>query len=281
MARMISRQDAAELLGCNVQTVTNWVERGLLKGHVVGRALMVDRDSIEQYFDDLKELGAMAQQISDLKSEYRHVIRNNKEVLEEAKGVSITPARARDAFKANQLALIGLCKGYLRDREGEIFSALIRGEKLDDVGRRFGLAKERIVQIAIKTAEKLSSIKELEEIHEQNKTLKAENEQLRQLISKRDMQLNEFEKINKLTLTLFEKHLEDFNLSTRTLNVLYSKNCETIADLVKLDREDLMSARNFGRKSFSEVDELLSSLGLQWGMNLDLLTTKELKKWSE
>ena len=281
MARMISRQDAAELLGCNVQTVTNWVERGLLKGHVVGRALMVDRDSIERYFDDLKELGAMAQQISDLKSEYRHVIRNNKEVLEEAKGVSITPARARDAFKANQLALIGLCKGYLRDREGEIFSALIRGEKLDDVGRRFGLTKERIVQIAIKTAEKLSSIKELEEIHEQNKTLKAENEQLRQLISKRDMQLNEFEKINKLTRTLFEKLLEDFNLSTRTLNVLYSKNCETIADLVKLDREDLMSARNFGRKSFSEVDELLSSLGLQWGMNLDLLTTKELKKWSE
>lgn len=40
---MISRQKAAELLGCNVQTVTNWTERGLLKGHAVGRALMVDR----------------------------------------------------------------------------------------------------------------------------------------------------------------------------------------------------------------------------------------------
>ena len=33
---MISRQDAAELLDCKVQTVTNWVERGLLKGHESG-----------------------------------------------------------------------------------------------------------------------------------------------------------------------------------------------------------------------------------------------------
>ena len=71
MARMISRQESAELLGCSLQTVTNWVERGLLKGHVIGHALMVDRDSIQQYFDDLKELGAMAEQISDMKSEYK------------------------------------------------------------------------------------------------------------------------------------------------------------------------------------------------------------------
>ena len=69
MARMISRQDAAELLDCDPQTITNWVDRGLLKGHVVGRALMIDRESIEQYFDDMKELTDMAQQIKDLKVE--------------------------------------------------------------------------------------------------------------------------------------------------------------------------------------------------------------------
>ena len=281
MARMISRQDAAELLDCNIQTVTNWVERGLLKGHIIGRALMVDRDSIEQYFDDLKVLAAMAQQISDIKSEYQTVIKNLKEVLDEAKGISITPARARDAFKANQLTLIGLCKDYLKSREGELFSALIRGEKLDDVGQRFGLTKERIVQIAIKTADKLSNIKELKEIQEQNNVLKAENEQLRQLLSERDVQLNEFEMVNKLAFTLFEKRLEDFNLSTRTLNGLHIKNCKIIADLVKFDRADLMSARNFGQKCFSEVDELVSSLGLHWGMDIDLMTKEELKKWTK
>lgn len=269
------------MLGCNVQTVTNWTERGLLKGHAVGRALMVDRDSIEQYFDDLKELGAMAQQILDLKSEYRHVIRNNKEVLEEAKGVSITPARARDAFKTNQLLLLSVCEDYLMGREGEIFSALILGEKPEDVAPRFGLTRERVVQIAIKTALKLSKIKELKDIHEQNKALKAENKQLRQLISKRDAQLSEFENINKLASTLFSKRLEDFKLSARTLNGLRSKNFKTIADLVKLDRGDLMNMRNMGRKCFLEADELLSSLGLHWGMNPELMTTGELKKWRE
>ncbi len=39
---MISRQEAAELLDCSAQTVVNWVERGLLKGHTIGRALMVE-----------------------------------------------------------------------------------------------------------------------------------------------------------------------------------------------------------------------------------------------
>ena len=46
MSRMISRQEAAELLDCNPQTVTNWVEKGFIKGHIIGRALMIDRNSI-------------------------------------------------------------------------------------------------------------------------------------------------------------------------------------------------------------------------------------------
>ncbi len=190
MARMISRQDAAELLDCDPQTIKNWVDRGLLKGHVVGRALMIDRESIEQYFDDMKELTDMAQQIKDLKVEYHNIIRDLKEVLNEAKGTYIEPARARDAFKANQLALLSICEGYLGEREGSMFSALIRGEKADDVAKKFDLPRERIIQISINVANKLSGIKELKDIHEQNKALKAENENLRQMISERDVELN-------------------------------------------------------------------------------------------
>lgn len=62
---------------------------------------------------------------------------------------------------------------------------------------------------------------------------------------------------------------------------VHIKNCKTIADLVKFDRADLMSARNFGQKCFSEVDELVSSLGLHWGMDIDLMTKEELKKWTK
>ena len=278
---MISRQETAKLLDCSDQTVTDWVNKGLLKGHVVGRKLMFDRDCVEQYFDDLKELNAMGLQISDLKSEYRKVIETYKELLAEARGLSITSARARDAFRANQLALVSLCDGYLTNRESAIFSALIRGKSPDTLAQRYGLTRERIIQISIRAANELSHIEELKEIHENNKALKAENERLRELISKRDAQLDEYESRRKLTFTLFGKRLEDFNLSRRTLNGLKTRNCKTLADLVSLDREEVMKAHNFGKGSLSEVEELFSNYGLHWGMDLEFMTSEELKKWSE
>lgn len=280
MARMISRQEAAELLDCNVQTVTNWVERGLLKGHTIGRALMVDRESIEQYFDDLKELGGMARQIADMKKEYQSIIRSYKEVLNEARGSFITPVRAREAFRANQMALLSLCEGYLRKREREAFSGIIRDENLDYLSASMGLTRERIIQIAILAANKLSNIKELKQIHERNVALEAENEQLRKMLSESDKRLKEYGGISKLAVTLFDKQLSEFNLSVRTLNGLRGKNCHTIADLVKLDREELVKARNLGKKSIMEIDEFVSSLGLHWRMDPDLMTSEELKKWN-
>ena len=281
MARMISRQDAAELLDCDPQTIKNWVDRGLLKGHVVGRALMIDRESIEQYFDDMKELTDMAQQIKDLKVEYHNIIRDLKEVINEAKGTYIEPARARDAFKANQLALLSICEGYLGEREDSMFSALIRGEKADDVAKKFDLPRERIIQISINVANKLSGIKELKDIHEQNKALKAENENLRQMISERDVELNNYKIKNKLASTVFDKRLEDFNLSVRTRNGLKCIDIKTIADLVKYDREHLLRTRFIGKKAVSEIEELLSSLGLHLDMNPSLLSDEELKKLTD
>lgn len=56
MARMISRQEAARLLDVSEQTVSNWIKKGLIKGHMIDNHVMVDRETIEQYFDGLKEL---------------------------------------------------------------------------------------------------------------------------------------------------------------------------------------------------------------------------------
>ena len=67
MARMINRQEAATLLNVSAQTISNWVERGVLNGHFScdGRKTMfIDRKSIEQYFDSLKDLSSMEKRIA-------------------------------------------------------------------------------------------------------------------------------------------------------------------------------------------------------------------------
>jgi hypothetical protein len=45
MARLISRQEAARLLDVSLQTVSNWIEKGYIKGHMIDKHLMVDRET--------------------------------------------------------------------------------------------------------------------------------------------------------------------------------------------------------------------------------------------
>lgn len=63
--------------------------------------------------------------------------------------------------------------------------------------------------------------------------------------------------------------IEDLELSVRSHNVLRSGNIQTLGDLVKLDIDQLMKFKNFGRKSLSELTEIVEEYGLTFGMDVD------------
>ena len=60
------------------------------------------------------------------------------------------------------------------------------------------------------------------------------------------------------------------DLSVRALNCLKAADVDTVGDLVKLNRNDLLKFRNFGKKSLTELDELLTSLNLKFGMDVSI-----------
>lgn len=62
--------------------------------------------------------------------------------------------------------------------------------------------------------------------------------------------------------------LVDMDLSVRALNCLKSAEVETLGDLVKFNKTDLLKFRNFGKKSLSELEELLTGLGLHFGVDI-------------
>ena len=62
--------------------------------------------------------------------------------------------------------------------------------------------------------------------------------------------------------------LSDQELSVRALNCLKAANIETFADLVSHQRAELMKFRNFGKKSLSEIDALVESRKLSFGMDI-------------
>ncbi|MBR1804216.1 MAG: DNA-directed RNA polymerase subunit alpha [Muribaculaceae bacterium] len=67
---------------------------------------------------------------------------------------------------------------------------------------------------------------------------------------------------------LLKGKLIDMDLSVRALNCLKSAEVETLGELVVFNKTDLLKFRNFGKKSLSELEELLSSLGLSFGMDI-------------
>ncbi len=67
---------------------------------------------------------------------------------------------------------------------------------------------------------------------------------------------------------LLKTKLVDMNLSVRALNCLKAADVETLGDLVQYNKTDLLKFRNFGKKSLTELDDLLESLNLSFGTDI-------------
>ncbi len=67
---------------------------------------------------------------------------------------------------------------------------------------------------------------------------------------------------------ILKTELVDMDLSVRALNCLKAADIRTLADLVTYDVADMLKFRNFGKKSLTEIQDLVKSKGLTFGMNL-------------
>ena len=73
---------------------------------------------------------------------------------------------------------------------------------------------------------------------------------------------------------LLKTSIEDLNLSVRAYNCLKSANINTIAELVSRDEQDLLKFRNFGKKSLSELVEVIEEKNLEFGMDVSKFLDK-------
>ncbi|MBP5424213.1 MAG: DNA-directed RNA polymerase subunit alpha [Paludibacteraceae bacterium] len=67
---------------------------------------------------------------------------------------------------------------------------------------------------------------------------------------------------------LLKTKLVDMDLSVRALNCLKAADVETLGELVVFNKSDLLKFRNFGKKSLTELDQLLDTLNLSFGMDI-------------
>jgi DNA-directed RNA polymerase subunit alpha len=78
----------------------------------------------------------------------------------------------------------------------------------------------------------------------------------------------EFDETSLHMRQLLKTKLVDMDLSVRALNCLKAADVETLADLVTFNKNDLLKFRNFGKKSLTELEDLVKAKALHFGMNL-------------
>ncbi|MEX2379929.1 MAG: DNA-directed RNA polymerase subunit alpha [Vicingaceae bacterium] len=80
--------------------------------------------------------------------------------------------------------------------------------------------------------------------------------------------VEEFDEDSLHMRQLLKTKLVDMDLSVRALNCLKAADVETLGELVQFNKNDLLKFRNFGKKSLTELDELVESKNLSFGMNV-------------
>jgi DNA-directed RNA polymerase subunit alpha len=82
---------------------------------------------------------------------------------------------------------------------------------------------------------------------------------------------SEFERLRKILTT----NVDDLELSVRSHNCLKAANIKTLGDLVRKDEAEMLKFRNFGRKSLAELMEIVETMGLEFGMDVDKYVKEE------
>ena len=285
MARLVTRQEAARLLNVSTQTVSNWIEKGYIKAHMLDNHLLVDRETIEQHFDSLQDLAHLEKTVKE-KTEYLRKEDFNLEfeindLLE-----------ARDRLKDERLYGVyrwiaeyatRSADGMFTEQQQKIFHRMMDNGSADYIGKELGLSRSRVVDTFFNCLRKIAKVIDLaktqekwDEMEQENKRLKLQNASLIQ-------QLNEYKANmaaqtatpsipeNEAKIKLLGSNFEEFAFSVRATNVLRGLGCVTMADVACLKKADLMNAKLCGKKTVEDIEKLLAEHGLSLGSKLQFL----------
>ena len=143
------------------------------------------------------------------------------------------------------------------ERESEIVYRVLVGQRLKQIGEEMDLSEGRVREIWHKALFRWSNYQTL--------LRQRENEivRLKEEIDRLKAQL-----CNAVNQDLLATRLGSLDLSARALNSLKAAEIETVADLVRLQKADLLKYRNFSKRAIVELSEWLEQHGLSFGMDV-------------
>ena len=268
MERM-TRNDAAAYLGVDPQTITNWVNKGLLGGYndKSSKRFWVNADDVKKYSDKYKMLSVsedlLDREQKELLASERKVNAKIQMLMHDALNVSSFSYNKIGSSLCTLLELTS--QGGIREKK--IMQAFFNGEMISNIAEEFELSSERVRQIVIKAIRKFNyAIEELADLKQENNSLKEEIKNVKMKLIMQEGEKEE-EQSEEVPPSVFSIRLVNCDLPVRILNVTKAADIDTIGDLVQYSKFEMAKFRNFGKKSLMQLDGFIHEMGLEWGMD--------------
>ena len=283
MAR-ITRKKAAEILGLSRQTISNYIEQGLI-GSCVGEhgILYVNSEDVEKYAQKYKMLAANEKMIDDkLKEVEAHKRAINVELTELRNRATANGKLAANAVGMlfgviNAMSYLNITP-KLSYRESKLLKDIINGMTYDELSLKYDLTTTRIRQIVDKTCNKLTDNEDaaIADI--------ATNQYLRNVIDglKKNLKAvqtsyDEYRRAKGdvpisaavLPPLILGKDVNDCNFPVRILNMFKRCDVYTVGDLLRKfhGKSDLDKIRNLGKKSVCIILDFIEENNLSFKKN--------------
>ena len=276
--RYITRIEASKIFNVHPQTITNWMERGVLVGKNTGHNILVDYLSIEKLISSFGDITEVEKNIETYKTECRELEKEYKQLSQNLKRRNwIYSNVIRNAKILANLFENAFCK-LSRSREErtiDIVRMFLKGHTFEEIGDKYSLQRVRIGQIIRKGVYQLRYADTYKDLIEQNKHLMDINIKLSTENTKLTKKLQAIDQRDKYITEVLNHKIESYPLSNKTLNCLQYAQIRTLGELAQHNRREISSLRSIGTKSMKELDDLLASNHLQWGTPYEFSDMKE------
>lgn len=283
----LSRSEVAEIYGVDPQTISNYVTKGVLKpAHCSKDRMMFDITMVESLRSSVAEIEQCHDNISKLKENLKDVQKNLSKEVETARASLGIDVNSKNNIGSNLLKTmmeVGLGRSY--SRMYTVLNDYLQGKDVREISKIYWLTPARVIQIINKAIDELGKLRPYNELVDELDAVKAENNFIKRQIAALQAELMTFQsydtEMSNITeedreyYALFNTKLDDLNISVRTLKPLIGADIETVGELVQWNKLDLLRLRNFGKKALTELEDVLESMNLSFGMKDKVLMVKK------
>ena len=272
--RFISRGEAGAMLGCSPQTISNWVKKGIIKGHKIDNMLLVDKESIEKLFDTAADVAEMEMKLKDLKRELYDEIHKKDQELKDFYENNLT--RIQKTFLSDLInGIVDTVKGQISKRELIIVTGILRGWPTSKIAKEIGCSHQTVTNTWSRLKPRIYEILDYPKVRKEKIELAEENRKLKEEIYQSNQENIRTRNIRDLQLTPFAKDITEFDFPYRVTNSLSGLGIKTLADLLRYDTTSLMSFPKMGPATVAAISDKLGMMGLHLGMDPRFMNEQE------